>query len=82
MLIVEAANGQPTPAAGEYVQTFDPLAAGGRGVLTTTPLRRQAKRYPSQEAAFTAWQTSSLKAFTVSIEPEDKPSPLAPKEGA
>jgi hypothetical protein len=81
MLIIEAANGQPTPCALQYVRTFDRFAAGGRGVLTTTRHRQAAKRFKSKEAAFKLWKDSTLRAFTISIEPEDNPSPLAPKEG-
>lgn len=81
MLIVEAANGQPTPCALQYVETFDRFAHGGRGYLKTTRHRRAAKRFESKEAAFKFWKDSTLRAFTVSIEPEDSPSPLAPKEG-
>lgn len=77
MFIVAAASGETCEAAGQFVETFNPFAAGGRGSLATTLRRSRAKRFGSREGAFSVWQTSSLKAFTVSIEPEDAPSPLS-----
>jgi hypothetical protein len=69
ILIIEAANGRPSTVSGQYVKTFDPKGGGGRGFLSTTRTKAEAKRYDSKEAAFSEWKNSSLRAFTAEIIP-------------
>lgn len=70
--IVGLASGVASPSAGQYVLNFDPKGGGGRGILQTTKDRARAKVYFSKASFFEVWKNTSLKAFTVEIEPKEK----------
>jgi hypothetical protein len=57
--IVGLANGQPTDAAGLYVQDYTPDGHDGRGDLVLTDDQRQAKVYPDAAAAWADWRRTS-----------------------
>jgi hypothetical protein len=47
--------GQPDPA-GQYLQSYDPEAHGGRGHAEWTPDLASARVFPAVEAAFECWR--------------------------
>ncbi len=49
--LLELANGDPNPAAGQYVKDYDPAAYGGRGELLSTPNKGDARHFPDMGAA-------------------------------
>jgi len=77
------ANGAPCPHEGEYLESFDHDADGGRGFATFTSNPFEAKRFPSRLAALNFWRKQStvrptrpdgepnrpLTCLTVEIEP-------------
>lgn len=76
--ILARADGQPDPNAGKFIRDFDPAYGAGRGLMTTTPHRHRAKRFPDAVAAMAYWQTETptgrpLTAYTVTIEPHQTP---------
>jgi hypothetical protein len=81
--LLAMADGSPCPVAGEFVETFDPDAAEGRGHLTVTDTLLHAKLFPTAAEAWQFWRQTSrahpvrltdgkpnrpMTAFTVSIE--------------
>jgi hypothetical protein len=69
--IIGAASGAKSVCEGQYILSFDKDAAGGRGYLETISSRERAKVFLSKFSFFELWKNSSLKAFTVSIEPKE-----------
>jgi hypothetical protein len=85
--IVGLASGEPSDAAGLYVQEYTPDGYGGRGDAVLTPRESKAKRYASSVEAMEHWrQVSSthpvrpgdgrpnrpLTAFTIEIVTVDR----------
>jgi hypothetical protein len=81
--LLAMADAAPCPVAGEFVKTFDPDAADGRGLLATTDTPGHAKRFETAAEAWEFWRQTSrthpvrltdgkpnrpMTAFTVSIE--------------
>lgn len=70
-------------AVGNYLESFDVEAHGGRGLACFTPHSHEALRFESTAAAMECWRTQSktrplredgkpnrpLTAFTMSVEP-------------
>lgn len=57
--ILADAAGRPCPVAGRYIRDFDPDAFNGRGELKTTTDPKQAKAFPSIDAAAEYWRQQS-----------------------
>ena len=55
----------------EYLMSFDPEAAHGRGKIATTTDITKAKRFPSFQAVMEEWKTQSK---TVPLRPDGKPN--------
>jgi hypothetical protein len=86
----------PPPPTGAWLESYDPSAANGRGVVAWTTDAAKAARFPSPQAAFRAWRSSPrchptrpdgkpnrpLTAYTVAIEPLPAAAAAAPGDGA
>jgi hypothetical protein len=77
--LVALANGAPSVNAGEYILDYQPI---GRGILTSTPDRARAKRFPDSAHAHAYWRQAHgvrsdgqpnrpLTAWTVEIASAD-----------
>jgi hypothetical protein len=84
--IIARADGTDSPEAGRFILGYDPDYHQGRGLLTTTEIRRKARRFNDQGDAYAFWRQPSriqptrpdgqpnrpLTAYTVSIEPHNQ----------
>lgn len=50
------ASGLPDPCVGQYLQSFNHLAHGGRGEAVFTPERGKAMRFATVQEAMAYWQ--------------------------
>ena len=73
--LVEFANGAPCDQAGQYLESFDPDAYGGRGYVTWTPDLSKAMRFANEaEALGMLWRQPTVRP----LRPDGKPNrPLA-----
>ncbi len=69
--VIGFANGEPCPIAGQYIETFDFEASGGRGFGTFTDNIRQAKQFADAVTALRFWRRQSK---TMPTRPDGKPN--------
>lgn len=65
------ANGVPCPHEGQYLETFDFEASGGRGYGTFTPHAERALQFATAGDAIAFWRTPSA---TVPTRPDGQPN--------
>ena len=64
-------NGMPCDHAGQYLESFDPDAYGGRGYVTWTPDLSKAMRFTSVVEAFEMrWRQPTV----LPLRPDGKPN--------
>src|SRR4051812_16926530 len=56
--IIGLASGAPSMNAGQYLQSFDAEAHGGRGEIMCTPVLTQAMRFDHAGQAHAFWKQS------------------------
>jgi hypothetical protein len=72
MKIVALANGKPTAAAGNYVQSFNPDLNEGYGDLVLTERIEDAMRFDSPADAFAFWKKQAAPPYH--HRPDGKPN--------
>jgi hypothetical protein len=65
------ANGMPCDKAGQYLESFDPDAYGGRGYVTWTPELSKAMRFASVAEAF---DMRKCQSAVRPLRPDGKPN--------